>query len=135
MVERHLLLAGSFGQERVPVRPDPEEELQQAIDENEVAAMIWELSQQPDIDPSVLVTALASPLLGDSPFGRGYTRHSWTVDEQCVRNELEDLAISAPTFADFLDALQCLDVPTEQVDAVTQPAAYYPYEGGPERCP
>ncbi len=117
------------------LRPDPEEDLQQAIDENEVAAMIWELSRQPDIDASVLVAALASPLVGESPFGRGYTRHSWKVDEQCERTDVKDLAVSAPTFADYLDALRCMDVPAEQMADVAQPTRFYPYDGGPERCP
>ena len=117
------------------VRPEADGSLQQAIDENEVAAMIWQLSQQPDVEASILMSALGSPLVGEPPFGRGYTRHSWTVDEQCVRESVEDLEISAPTFADYLDALHCLDVPEDQIAAAIQPDEHDPYDGRPAQCP
>jgi hypothetical protein len=103
------------------------------MDENEVAAMLWALL--PGSDPGRLLSALAAPAMRQAPFGRGYTRHSWTVTENCSRENVEDLEISAPTFADYLDALRCQGAVAEAIDEVTEPDRHYPYPSAEVACP
>jgi hypothetical protein len=105
------------------------------MDENEVAAMIWGLASFPGTDQNALFSALSSPGMTQAPFGRGYTRHSWTLGDGCVQQEVEDLGVSAPTFADYLDALRCEGVSPDALDAVVEPELYYPYLSGEVSCP
>lgn len=110
------------------------EGLLQKIDENEVAAMLWELSQffVPD---STLFAALESPQMNTPPWGRSYTGHTWAVANGCNHADVVDLGVSKPMFADFLDALRCSGVSAASIDAVTEPAKHYPYPSGAPLCP
>jgi hypothetical protein len=48
---------------------------------------------------------------------------------------VEDLEISAPTFADYLDALRCQGAVAEAIDEVTEPDRHYPYPSAEVACP
>lgn len=74
------------------------------IDENEVSAMLWRIS---DTNVPAVYQALASTRLRRAPFGRCYTRHAWSLD--AARSPVNVCATreSKPHFADMLDALSC----------------------------
>jgi hypothetical protein len=115
--------------------PAPAGGLLQNVDENEIGAMVMELAAQPAIGSARLFAALASPRLTQSPFARGYTRHTWSVAAGgCTRTGLVNTNRSAPMFADFLDALVCAGAPAGAIDAVTAPMAVYPYPSQMPLC-
>jgi hypothetical protein len=102
----------------------------QAIDENEVAAMSWRLSGL--ISRDALWDALASPRMTTGPFERGYTRRVWTDARDPSMYIPTD--INVPMFADLLDAMICAGADPATVDAVTEPAVFYPYPSGMPLC-
>jgi hypothetical protein len=106
----------------------------QLIDEFEVSAMIWDLHDEGGVSMSTLLDALSGPLMTTAPFNRGYTRHSWTIGNACVQENVIDSHSSQPMFADYLDALLCGGVSESVVDAVTVPDTYYPYPSGAPLC-
>ncbi len=110
-------------------RPSGSTGLYGLIDENEVAAMTWRLSQQGQgAEP---MAALHSQRMTQPPFARGYLRRSWSPWDPSSYSEHE----SAPMFADLLDALLCEGLlSTTQIDAVTEPASFYPYPSGAPQC-
>jgi hypothetical protein len=107
--------------------------LMQHMDENEVSAMLWSMSTSTATADDSLFAALISPRMNNSPFARGYTRHSWTV-VNCQPQSPVDTGISAPFFADFLDALNCEGFPAATIDAATQPTTEYPYPSNAPLC-
>jgi hypothetical protein len=107
--------------------------LEQEIDENDVAAMLWALSADGGLTHDPLDVAVASPRMTVSPFARGYTAHSWTMDG-CDRTDVTDTGVSAPYLADFLDALRCAGTPKATIDAVTEPSVHYPYPSSAPLC-
>jgi hypothetical protein len=115
-------------------RPIPENGLFQRMDENEVAAMVWGLASEPSVGASAIYQAIGSPRMTESPFARGYTRHSWTT-AGCTQSDAVDSGESSPMVADFLDALVCAGAPSSAVDAVTEPLTFYPYPSSAPLCP
>jgi hypothetical protein len=110
-------------------RPTPSGGLFQAIDENEVSAMLWTLSAY--VPRSELWEALRAPRVTAGPFERGYTRRVWSDPTRPFL--YTDTGVNVPCFADYLDALLCLGaVDPATVDAATQPTTRYPY---PSRSP
>lgn len=101
--------------------------LGQLIDEHEVAAMLLRLTTEQSF--AGILGALSSPRMNQSPFLRGYQRRTWELDAQgWPIVSVNSTGISAPHFADFLDALICNQVVSpEAVGAVTEPDLYYPY--------
>jgi hypothetical protein len=115
-------------------RPNPDRGLLQDIDENEVAAMLWELSQPDSIGVDATLLALRAPSVTKPKFKRGYTKHVWTMNK-CVRSNYQDTGKSAPMFADYLDGLMCTGSPAASIDAVTTPQQAYPYPSDKPLCP
>lgn len=122
-------------------RPAPAAGLLQDLDENELAAMLWSLSNSsPGADAS-LFSALASPrmttrmlaaLLGNQANLRGYTQHTWS--SACPIAGRQDLAHPIPALPDFLDALVCGGFSTGAVNAATNPTTAYPYPTASPLC-
>jgi len=112
-------------------RPSAASGLQQRMDENELAAMLWQLYQNL-ADPGLLLRALTSPRLREPPFARGYTRRTWS-DPNYITN-YQDTGEAHTYLADFLDALRCVGVSPEMVDAVTEPSLRYPYPSDSALC-
>ncbi len=130
------LAARQYGSGAGWTRPSPVLGLLQDMDENEVAAMIWELIQHPSVGDTLVMAALESPRMNTSPFGRGYTRHIWDIPSGCFpKTDIFDTQSSAPMFADFLDALRCDGVSALAIDSVTRPSLYYPYPSATPICP
>jgi hypothetical protein len=115
-------------------RPHPEAGLFQAVDENEVAAILHRAatgtrSSQP------LYDALAVPAMNRAPWARGYTKHTWTRDAKGALQDVVDTGRPAPSLADFLDALVCQGFPAPLVDAAAEPATAFPYPSHQPLCP
>ncbi len=118
------------------IRPTPAGGLLQDMDENEVAAMIWGLLQDPAVGEVPVMAGLSSAQMTSGPFGRGYTTHLWDIVSGCgPKTNVIDTGISAPMFADYLDALRCSGVSAASIDAVTIPSTFYPYPSAAPLCP
>jgi hypothetical protein len=113
-------------------RPVASRGLEQDIYENEITAMMWNLSSTQGLGRRPFDAALASSRMTVSPFARGYTRHTWDVNANCVRSNISDTGEPTTFFADMLDALVCGGVTASQADTATQPSSHYPY---PSRSP
>lgn len=114
-------------------RPVPSEGLLQTMDENEVAATILTLSTSEGM-PTVL-SALESPRMTTTPFGRGYTGTlPWEVDGNCNPIDPQPSDFTAPCMADMLDALRCDGVQAASIDAATEPSTHYPYPSNSPIC-
>jgi hypothetical protein len=103
--------------------PDTTLSLRQKIDENEVAAILWPLS---DGGAQPIYTALASDRMRRPPFGRCYVRHSFELDRGTgtYRDVCAYPSQPAPILADELDALNCAGISRTRIrDAVGS----YPY--------
>jgi hypothetical protein len=115
-------------------RPRANAGLLQQIDENEVAAMIWALSEDPQVGAENALAGLVTPSVTEPDFKRGYTRHVWDMDE-CRRIGYYDTGESSPMFADYLDGLVCGGIPAAAIDRVTSPKQYFPYPSSKPLCP
>jgi hypothetical protein len=107
------------------------------IDENEVSAMMWELSAVAGLGRGPLDAALASARMTIPPYARGYVTHEWEMlpaPNQCEHGLVTATEFPAPMFADFLDALRCGGVSADVIDGVTEPATYYPYPSATPLC-
>ena len=117
------------------VRPVASAGLEQTIDENEVAAMLWSVRASSVSAPSQLLSALASPQMQGPSFNRGYRAWSWTsIDAFGTPVGAMRTSRPAPYLADFLDALVCSGFGTAAVNAATQPSVYYPYPSASPLC-
>jgi hypothetical protein len=120
-------------------RPTAAAGLKQLIDENEVSAMGWAIATHPTTAGTTLsenklfLDALASDRMRLAPFGRGYTRHVWSMSG-CTKTSESDLGTSSVMFADYLDALRCQGVPASTIDAVTNPTTNYPFPSSTPIC-
>jgi hypothetical protein len=114
-------------------RPIASAGLSQTMDENEVAAMMWNMSSNAQIGSSRMFNALKSPRMTQPPFGRGYTTHTWDSNG-CTPTNIADTGEPAPMFADFLDALVCSGAPASGIDAACEPASHYPYPSSAPIC-
>lgn len=106
--------------------------LNQMMDENEIASMLWKSFQSVGKREPYLA-ALASPRVTVGPFERGYTRRTWTDPDH---PELyTDTGISVSHLPDFLDALRCAgSISSVQLDPVTEPVVHYPYPSESPLC-
>ena len=116
-------------------RPTPEDGLMGRFYENEVSAILWRLSTTSEITSNELYVALASPR-GKQPL-RGYTRHTWEIDDMGEPIDVVDTGEPAVMFADFLDALVCgssvADI-ASHIDAATEPDTHYAYPSASPIC-
>jgi hypothetical protein len=90
--------------------PDARGPLDQLIDENVVASILWHLATNPTSGQAIaenpaFLDALKSPRMNGLRFERGYSRHTWIGS--CQRTAIVDTHESAPMVADWLDALAC----------------------------
>jgi hypothetical protein len=115
-------------------RARPADGLTQLIDENEVAAMIWDIHRT--TGPDETIRQLASPRMTVRPFLRGYTRRFWeSLNSQGLPIPWQNTGISAPFFPDFADAVVCSGRMTvAQMNAVTDPTRFYPYDAATALC-
>jgi hypothetical protein len=93
--------------------------LYQNLYENEVSAMMWNLSTTQGLGSAPLDAALASVRMTVPPFLRGY---------------VTPLGIQTTFFADFLDALACGGLGASALDAATDPLVHYPYPSQSPLC-
>jgi hypothetical protein len=114
-------------------RATPSGGLLQMMDENELAAILWQI-RSPTTESDELYTALASTRMTHPPFARGYTRHVWELDANRDPINAIDTGESAPCLADFLDALNCAGFSRTIIDAATDPTTSYPYPSSAPLC-
>ncbi|HEX6240079.1 MAG TPA: hypothetical protein VFZ61_04275, partial [Polyangiales bacterium] len=99
--------------------------LLQRMDENEVAAILWQSYGALD-GPAPLLDALASERMTRAPFARGYTRRIWEDPEE--PEEYESTSQPLPFLADYLDALRCSGTfDAAGLRAILEPTTYFPY--------
>jgi hypothetical protein len=115
-------------------RPTASAGLTQDMYENEVVAMMWQLSRTMGLGRAPFDAALASTRMTVAPFERGYTRETWDTDSHCARTNVADTGESTTFFADFLDALRCGGVSASMIDAATNPTVRYPYPSSTPSC-
>ena len=109
--------------------------LTQLMDENEISAMMWNISKVQAMGHSPLDTALTSARMKTPPFERGYTAETSSFDTStCTRSNVQSTGVSTTYFADFLDALVCDGVSATVVNSATNPNVNFPYPSGAPRC-
>jgi hypothetical protein len=115
--------------------------LLQMLNENEVAAMLWSMTDQTSpalgqADNAVFLTTLRSSLVNKPTgvYSRGYTRHTWGLGTGCTKTNVVDTGISAVEFAEYLDALDCGGFATSSINAATNPTIDYPYPSNAPIC-
>lgn len=116
-------------------RPNAADDLFQRIYDLEVAAMLWELGNNPKVTSARMYRGLASPRAKE-PL-RGYTQHTWDLLDDGEPTNVQDTGEPTVMLADFLDALVCSGDPADMathIDAVTQPATSYPYPSQQPIC-
>ena len=96
--------------------------------------MLWSIASSASASGQTLFTALSSPQMNGSTWGRGYTRHTWQLDNSGTPINVVDTGQPAPFVADFLDALSCAGVPRSVIDAATLPTTQYPYPSNSPIC-
>ncbi|MFY0569738.1 hypothetical protein ACN28E_38740 [Archangium lansingense] len=116
-------------------RPTPPGGLFQSMDENEVSAILWKLSNSDPTASGTMFGALAAPRMTARPFvGRGYTRHTWDTGPDNAPINVMDTGEGIPFLADYLDALVCGGVSPSTVNAATEPGSAYPYPSEAPVC-
>lgn len=117
-------------------RPVASDGLLQSLDENEVASMLWGMSQKVAADTEMLEPNLAFLKAMQAPRSaaplRGYTAQSFDMQADCSLTGVADTGYPSPCFADYLDSLVCGGTAASKIDAATQPAVHYPY---PSKAP
>ena len=115
-------------------RPVASAGLEQLIDEHEVTRLLLGLTNDVTLGP--MLAALESPRMTRAPFARGYQRRTWDgLDANHRPIPWRSTGVSAPYFADYLDALVCDGTHSAtSIDAVTEPWARYPYPSLQPRC-
>ena len=116
------------------VQPRASDGLLQLLDENEVAAMMWRVSRSGAGAADAVFQALASPRMTTPVATRGYTRHRWGFDNSGNFVNVVDTGVSAPSFGDFLDALNCAGFSRASIDAATIPGTQFPYPSATPIC-
>jgi hypothetical protein len=116
------------------VKPKPADGLLQKMDENEVAAIVWQLAGQSALGTDAVVQALAKPRMISSAWPRGYTRRTWSLTPLCEARKVEDTGEPVPMLAEYLDALRCNGAPASTIDAVVSPSTSYPYPSAAPLC-
>lgn len=115
-------------------RPTASSGLLQRIDENEVAAMLYQISADGGVGAEHVLLSLSAPSMNTAPWPRGYTRHTWQLNGAQF-TDVVDTMESKPHLADMLDALVCSGVSASTIDSATNPAANYPYPSQSPICP
>jgi len=117
----------SFGPSPIP-RAQANQPLDQRIDENDVAAMLWQMSKSSAGAVPFIDMMVASEHMNSTPWFRGYKRHTWDIDPQTgtftnvvITNE------SSPYHADLFDSMVCAGFSTSAINAATGFASFYPY--------
>ena len=96
------------------------------MSENAVSGLLWHLTAQDTVAPPMLVSAndvmfkaISTAGMTTTPYGRGYTRHTWSVGDgsNCDKTDVTNTGKSAPMLADFLDALLCSGVSASSVQS------------------
>jgi hypothetical protein len=108
--------------------------LLQKIDENEVAAIVYALEQTDGTALQQIHNALASPHMNSTPWARGYTRHTWSLDSQGNFLNVVDTGTSAPILPDLLDAVRCQGMAAASTTAAAQSSTHYPYPSASPIC-
>lgn len=106
----------------------------QQIDENDVAAMLFNVSTSAPSGLGQIHNALGSQHLNTSPWPSGYTRHTWTVDSQGTKKNIVDTREPSLHLGDLFDALRCDGMAASFVDAAADPTTYYPYKSATPTC-
>nr|MBK7066952.1 hypothetical protein [Deltaproteobacteria bacterium] len=117
-------------------RPVASAGLQQTIDENEVASMLWTLRNSSLSASGQMYAALASTRMRGPSFARGYRAWSWSSYDPATGNPVGAIRTTtpAPYLADFLDALNCNGFSRSALDAATQPTLFFPYPSASALC-
>jgi hypothetical protein len=125
------------------LRPTTGAGLLQMLDENEVTATLWSMSDQtgPALERpanAAFFAALRSHVVNRTPgstYSRGYTRHTWNLTGSgCGKINVVDTGVSRMHFADYLDALVCNGFDATRVDSATVPTTHYPYPSQAPIC-
>ncbi len=120
--------------EELIVRTKPDGGMLQQIDENDVAAMLWSISQTAPSGLGQLHNALESPHLNTSPWPSGYTRHEWSTDSNGNKTNVVDTREPSLHLGDMLDALRCSGMAASFIDTATSPTTAYPYKSASPSC-
>lgn len=106
--------------------------LLQRMDENEVAAIMWQNYRALGA-AAPLLDALASERMTRAPFARGYTRRVWDDAEQ--PDDYTSTTQPLPYLADYLDALRCDGAfEAAALRAILEPTTYFPYPSESPLC-
>jgi hypothetical protein len=125
------LASSNYWDDRAWSRPSAEFEIDQALDENEVARMVWQLEQKTGW--SSPLRALASYRMNMTVTPRGYTRRVWTDPLRAW--DYTTTTTPSRYFADALDAMLCNDlIAPSALWSVTEPWGYYPYDATAPLC-
>jgi hypothetical protein len=108
--------------------------LLQRMDENKVSSIMWRISGSSMGALQQIHNALSSPHMNTSPWPRGYTRHTWSVDSNGTITNATDTGEASLMLADELDALRCGGMSSTTIDSATRPATQYPYPSGSPSC-
>jgi hypothetical protein len=113
------------------------------VDENLVAALLWDLSSSRASGMGEIFNAVASKHMNTSPWARRYTRRTWSVGSNCTKSSVIDTRQASLHFADTLDALRCGGNPSgsnalsaaDLTAATVQGATtWYPYPAASPLC-
>ena len=111
-------------------RPTPDGGLMQLMDENEVSALMWEISGA--IGPDPILRAFGSTRMTRAPFAREYRTREWPDG---MPMSYTSTSSSAPFLPDMLDALLCDGaISAADLDSIVMPAARYPYPSSTPLC-
>jgi len=124
----------SYWDSRAWARPMANAGLTQRLDENEVAAILWELATSAGVGWSAMIGALSSPRGLHSPPQRGYSAKSWSLGASCQVLGATDTSMSSAVLADFLDALRCSGISASALEQGLASATGYPYDVASPLC-
>lgn len=117
----------SFGPSPIP-RASASQPLDQRIDENDVAAILWNLSRSSAGSVQFIHQAMGSEHMNASPWSRNYKRHTWDIDQN--NGNFTNVVITsdpAPYLADLMDTLVCAGFSTTALNTANQPSTFFPY--------
>lgn len=124
----------SFGPSAIP-RAVASQPLDQRIDENDVAAMLWNLSRSSPSAVPFIHQMMGSEHMNASPWSRGYKRHTWDIDKMTgMFTNVVVTADAAPFLADLMDAMICGGFSTTAMSGATVPASFFPYNAAGATC-
>lgn len=111
------------------------------IDENAVAALLWNLTLSRTTATQEIFHAISSRHLNQAPWPRGYTRRTWDVGSGCNKTNVVNTGQPSLQLSDALDALRCggspagsNSMPANLIDGATLNGTYYPYPSSSPMC-